>query len=491
VKTSVAYDSNGNVQSASSGDGTGALTATTAMTYDPAGNLVAVDGPLPGTADTSRIRYDSARRVVGTISPDPDGPGQPLQHRAVRNVFDPTTGLLLRTEQGHVADLSDTAWNGFVAKQAVEIEHDSNARPVETRLTANGAIYALAQTSYDPLGRPDCTAQRMNKAIFATIATPACELGTRGSGAEDHGPDRITRTRYDRSGRVAQVRTALGVPGVEAAEATYAYRPNGQVHLLVDGRGNRTEFTYDGHDRLERTHFPSPAVPGGFDDSTPASALFTAGAASASRFEQRARDPDGKAAIPLQPGDQPPERVLKIRRQGQGGRQELRRVGIEPGALAPLPGDHVEHVHPGFGDSGQIVRPKLALAGFVEALLGDVGSDPLGELRLLKPEPLPFLLEPCPECHRPCDPLNRADSRTEVRAKSKVRISDGFARGRRSVEDPPVRPAAPIRRPPRSSFQVGRAAGGRSGRGGKAPWSPRRSLFLKQDVQIDPPAGAS
>ncbi|HEX8571685.1 MAG TPA: hypothetical protein VF759_02910, partial [Allosphingosinicella sp.] len=39
VKTSVAYDSNGNVQSASSGDGTGALTATTAMTYDPAGNL--------------------------------------------------------------------------------------------------------------------------------------------------------------------------------------------------------------------------------------------------------------------------------------------------------------------------------------------------------------------------------------------------------------------------------------------------------------------
>ena len=140
VKTSVAYDSNGNVQSASSGDGTGALTATTAMTYDPAGNLVAVDGPLPGTADTSRIRYDSARQVVGTISPDPDGPGQPLQHRAVRNVFDPTTGLLLRTEQGHVADLSDTAWNGFVAKQAVEIEHDSNARPIENRLTANGAI---------------------------------------------------------------------------------------------------------------------------------------------------------------------------------------------------------------------------------------------------------------------------------------------------------------------------------------------------------------
>jgi YD repeat-containing protein len=60
VKSTTAYDSNGNVTSTSSGDGIGALTATSAMTYDAMGNLLTVDGPLSGTADTSRNRYNGA-----------------------------------------------------------------------------------------------------------------------------------------------------------------------------------------------------------------------------------------------------------------------------------------------------------------------------------------------------------------------------------------------------------------------------------------------
>ncbi|HEX8480314.1 MAG TPA: RHS repeat domain-containing protein, partial [Allosphingosinicella sp.] len=54
VKSAIAYDSNGNVISASVGSGNGALTAATAMTYDAMGNLVTVDGPLSGSADTVR-----------------------------------------------------------------------------------------------------------------------------------------------------------------------------------------------------------------------------------------------------------------------------------------------------------------------------------------------------------------------------------------------------------------------------------------------------
>ena len=37
------------------------------------GNLLTVDGPLAGDADTTRYRYDAARRLVAVISPDPDG----------------------------------------------------------------------------------------------------------------------------------------------------------------------------------------------------------------------------------------------------------------------------------------------------------------------------------------------------------------------------------------------------------------------------------
>ena len=50
--------------SASSGSGDGALTATTALRYDMIGNVLTVDGPLPGTADTTRLRYDADRELV-------------------------------------------------------------------------------------------------------------------------------------------------------------------------------------------------------------------------------------------------------------------------------------------------------------------------------------------------------------------------------------------------------------------------------------------
>ena len=48
--------------STSSGNGAGTLTATNAMTYDSAGNLITVDGPLAGTAE--RFRYATMRLGV-------------------------------------------------------------------------------------------------------------------------------------------------------------------------------------------------------------------------------------------------------------------------------------------------------------------------------------------------------------------------------------------------------------------------------------------
>jgi len=253
AKSTLAYDSSGNVTSASSGDGSGALTATSAMTYDPLGNLLTVDGPLTGTADTSRIRYDSARQVIGTISPDPDGVGA-LRHRAVRSTY--TNGLLTRVETGNVNSQSDSDWAAFSPAQATETDYDANARPVKQKLVAGGTIYALTQIGYDSLGRTECAAQRMNPAIFATIATAACSLGTQGSGANDFGPDRIVKTIYDAAGRVTKVKTALGVTGEEADEVTATYTANGQVETVADAEDNETTFEYDDLDRLAKTRFP-------------------------------------------------------------------------------------------------------------------------------------------------------------------------------------------------------------------------------------------
>jgi len=83
-----------------SGSGDGALWASSSMTYDDFGNLLTVDGPLAGSADTVRYRYDAARRVVGVVGPDPDGGGS-LKHRAIRYTYD-AAGRPTIVEQGAV-----------------------------------------------------------------------------------------------------------------------------------------------------------------------------------------------------------------------------------------------------------------------------------------------------------------------------------------------------------------------------------------------------
>jgi RHS repeat-associated protein len=259
VKTSLAYDANGNVTSASQSDGTWTLTASQAMTYDGLGNLLTVDGPLAGTADTTRMRYNVARELIGTISADPDGGGS-LKHRAVRNSY--TNGLLTKVEYGTVNSQSDGDWAAFTAVQSVETGYDVNARPTVQKAMSGGTIYALTQTSYDALGRPDCVAQRMNPTIYGSLPA-ACSLGTAGT----FGNDRIAKTEYDAAGRVWKVSSALGTPEA-SVEVTNAYSDNGQLQAVTDAEGNKTSYEYDGFDRLAVTRFPGTTKGSGASSST-------------------------------------------------------------------------------------------------------------------------------------------------------------------------------------------------------------------------------
>jgi RHS repeat-associated protein len=257
IVTAIAYDANGNVTSTSAGNGAGTLTAASAMTYDALGNLLTVDGPLSGTADTSRIRYNARRQVVGTVSPDPDGSGS-LKHRAVRNTY--TNGLLTKVEQGNVDSQSDTDWASFATLQEVQTSYDANARPIVQKLVSGSTTYALTQTSYDALGRVDCVATRMDvSSLLSNVCTPS---------STSNGYDRIVRTLYDDVGRVSQVKTAYGVTGVEADEATKAYTTNGQLASLTDAEGNKTSYVYDGLDRLSQTQYPSSTKGAGTSNSS-------------------------------------------------------------------------------------------------------------------------------------------------------------------------------------------------------------------------------
>jgi len=259
AKTTIAYASSNLLPTATtSGSGDGALSATTAMTYDPYGNLETVDGPLAGSADTTRTYYDAARQVVGVIGPDPDGPGA-LLYRASRTTYD-LDGRATSVETGTATGQAEGSMSSFVALRQATTAYDSVGRKVSERLIAGGATQRVAQYSYDAANRLVCTAQRMNPAAFGSLPADACVLGTQGP----DGPDRITYISYDNLDRVTQVTSGYGTSGAYAprVEKAVTYTANGQEKTVADGKGNLTTYEYDGFDRLVKERFPDPASAG-------------------------------------------------------------------------------------------------------------------------------------------------------------------------------------------------------------------------------------
>lgn len=225
--------------------------AVTAMTYTPNGDVETVDGPLSGTDDTTRYRYDDGRQMVGVVGPDPDGGGTRL-NRAQRMTYN-SRGQVTLAEQGTTAGYSDTAWAAFVTLQKVAQDHDGYGRPIRIEMqAANGTIHGLAQTSYDAAGRVDCQVVRMNPAVFATVTANACVQGTNGT----FGPDRITRATYDAVGRPTSTTSAYGITG-QAITESVTFTDNGLPETLTDGEGNVSILVRDGFDRAKRLRYPN------------------------------------------------------------------------------------------------------------------------------------------------------------------------------------------------------------------------------------------
>lgn len=253
VKSEITYDANLNPLTSTTKSGDGALVATTGYSWDGIGNLVVVDGPLPGSDDTTSIRYDADRRRIGVIAADPDGSG-PRKRQASRTTY--VNGQPTLAEAGTVTGTSDTDWAAFVSVQQASAIYDANGRKVRDAVTAGGTTYGVTQYSYDALGRIDCTAQRMNSSAWGSLPSSACTAQTAGAA----GPDRIAQAVYDALNRVQSVTSALGTS--EATTETVAYTTNGQQASVTDGEGNLTSYRYDGHDRIDRTFYPSPSTPG-------------------------------------------------------------------------------------------------------------------------------------------------------------------------------------------------------------------------------------
>ncbi|HEY0594759.1 RHS repeat-associated core domain-containing protein, partial [Sphingopyxis sp.] len=241
--------------------GTGTILSETKRTYDIIGNVLTVDGPLAGPADRVTRRYNLARQVTGIIGPDPDGTGLrlPAASRPTYNL----DGQVTLTETGNVASAADSAWPGFAAQRKQATAYDTVGRKITEASAGTGTVEAVQQIGYDSVGRPLCAAIRMNKAIYPNIGAAgvlsggslpasACTGGTAGG----FGPDRVTKTIYDPAGRVTKTQAAVGTVNA-ADEVTKAYTANGQADYVIDAENNRTDYSYDGFDRLVKTEYPA------------------------------------------------------------------------------------------------------------------------------------------------------------------------------------------------------------------------------------------
>lgn len=251
----IGYGSNGVANNrlpltVSSGSGDASLTATTTVTYDDIGNLLTADGPLSGASDTTRLRYDVLRRRIGEIGLDPDGGGA-LKHRATRFTYN-TLGDVSAVERGTVDSQSDGDWSAFATLETLNLTYDSIRRHTRESFAAGGSTHAVTQYTFDNANRLECVAVRMNPAVFGSLPSSACSLGTEGS----NGPDRITRTSYDAATRVAQIASAYGT-SLQQNTLTQTWNDNNQVVTIADANGNLTTYEYDGFDRVRKIRFPN------------------------------------------------------------------------------------------------------------------------------------------------------------------------------------------------------------------------------------------
>ena len=274
TKITVAYNTPNLLPSAvTTAAGDGSISSTVAYAYDGRDNLASIDGPLPGSDDTTTYIYDTLDRRRGVIGADPDGAGS-RPRAAERYTFDGESRVT-KVETGTVTAATEAALNAMTVYQTIDIVFDANGNKIKQTLSGTAGVTQVVQLAYDADQRLKCTALRMNPAIFASLPSSACTLGTAGTGSNDFGADRITENTYDANGRVTLVKTALGTAD-QATEVATGYTANGRTAYLVDAENNRTAYVYDGFDRLRQTQYPS--------------ATKGANAANASDYEQLTYD---------------------------------------------------------------------------------------------------------------------------------------------------------------------------------------------------------
>ena len=199
----------------------GGLGLTTSFSYDAAGNVSSVDGPRTDVTDTTTATYDGMRRPL--IVTDALG-------NKTDNTYDPA-GRLEKVERLNSASTVLQTTTMTYTPTGLEAKIIG---PCLTGLAATEPACGVTEIQYDDADRREFVIDPEN---------------------------RKTRLTYDAAGQLLKEIRAHGTALVQDY-ATYTYSDNGQQTSVTDANGNRTDYFYDGHDRLEKTQFPSPTTAG-------------------------------------------------------------------------------------------------------------------------------------------------------------------------------------------------------------------------------------
>jgi RHS repeat-associated protein len=247
---------------------------TTTVTYDTYGRQIVADGPKPGAIDETYTIYDALGRQVAAVGADPDTTSSSRQRPASKTEYD--TAGRVRAEQ--IGTVAGSTYNGSTpqARHAQAVtdlnntfsvqETDTNTFDGATGLPTSARHYIgaelgtpkdLTQRTYDSLFRVQCEAVRVNPGT--SLPASACTMGT---AASDGTLDRITRYTYHATAHI--------LTGVESGVGTGKVRwdyiktfdlgsatSTGNQTEIVDAKGNKTGYSYDGFNRVYKTCYAS------------------------------------------------------------------------------------------------------------------------------------------------------------------------------------------------------------------------------------------
>ncbi len=229
--------------------GVGRLNLTMNFTHNSRGDVITVQDPR---GNTSTIDFDVLRRVTQVTAPSPFSYLTKFTYDDNSN----TTKVEKQTSD------PENPW------QTVQATFSADNK-VLTMTDPQGAVTTM---QYDSL-------QRFWKVTDA--------LG------------RVVERFYDDANRISSIKDQAGIIAV-----SYTYRDNGQLATIKDARNNLTTYSFDGHDRPEKTTYPDATfeqVTSRDGNSNPLTVVTRSGAAFTQTYDElnriKSKTPSGQPAV--------------------------------------------------------------------------------------------------------------------------------------------------------------------------------------------------